>query len=170
MKICVTAANGNLESSVDPRFGRCQYFVIVDSDTMEFEAIENPNISASGGAGIQSAQLVANKGIEVLVTGNLGPNAFPILDASGIKVVSIAGGSVADAIEQYKNGTLQALTGPTASAHAGMGGGRGAGRGGGGGAGGGGAGSGGAGSGGAGSGGAGRGMGRGGGQGMGKRQ
>ncbi|MGP8321671.1 MAG: NifB/NifX family molybdenum-iron cluster-binding protein [Methanosarcinaceae archaeon] len=131
MKICVTSAGGSLESPVDMRFGRCQYFIIVDSDTMEFEAIENPNISASGGAGIQSAQFVANKGAEVLITGSLGPNAFPILDASDIKVVSTSGGSVADAIEQYKNGTLQALTGPTATAHAGMGGGRGRGGGGG---------------------------------------
>ena len=147
MKLCITATGGSLDSAVDPRFGRCQYFVIVDSDTMEFEAIENPSISASGGAGIQAAQSIANKGIEALITGSVGPNAFPILDASGIKVVSITGGSVADAIEQYKNGKLQALTGPTAPAHAGMGGGQGAGRGAGGG-----------------------GRGRGGGQGMGRRQ
>lgn len=147
MKMCITAAGGSLESTVDPRFGRCQYFIIVDSDTMEFEAIENPSISATGGAGIQSAQSIANKGIEVLITGSIGPNAFPILDASGIKVVSVAGGSVADAIKQYKNGKLQVLTAPTALAHAGMGGGQGVGRGAGGG-----------------------GMGRGGGQGMGRRQ
>ena len=125
MKICITAADGSLESAVDPRFGRCQYFVIVDSDTMEFEAIANPSVSATGGAGIQAAQSIGNKGIEVLITGNVGPNAFPILDASGIKVVSVAGGSVADAIKQYKNGELQVLTGPTALAHAGMGGGQG---------------------------------------------
>lgn len=129
MKMCITAAGGSLESTVDPRFGRCQYFIIVDSDTMEFEATENPSISATGGAGIQAAQSIANKGIEVLITGGIGPNAFPILDASGIKVVSVAGGSVADAIEQYKNGKLQVLTAPTALAHAGMGGGQGAGRG-----------------------------------------
>lgn len=147
MKMCITAAGGNLESTVDPRFGRCQYFIIVDSDTMEFEATENPSISATGGAGIQAAQSIANKGIEVLITGSIGPNAFPILDASGIKVVSVAGGSVADAIEQYKNGKLQVLTGATAPAYAGMGGGQGVGRGAGGG-----------------------GMGRGGGQGMGRRQ
>jgi len=127
MKMCITAAGESLESAVDPRFGRCQYFIIVDSDTMEFEAIENPSISATGGAGIQSAQSIANKDIEVLITGSVGPNAFPILDASGIKVVSVTGGSVADAIEQYKNGKLQVLTGPTAAAHAGMGGGQGAG-------------------------------------------
>ena len=130
MKICITAVGGSLDSAADPRFGRCQYFVIVDSDTMEFEAIENSAISVSGGAGIQAAQSIANKGIEVLITGSVGPNAFPILTASGIKVVSIAGGSVADAIEQYKNGELQVLTGPTAPAHAGMGAGRGAGGGG----------------------------------------
>ena len=147
MKICITAVGGSLDSAADPRFGRCQYFVIVDSDTMEFEAIENSAISASGGAGIQAAQSIANKGIEVLITGSVGPNAFPILTASDIKVVSVVKGSVADAIEQYKNGELQVLTGPTAPAHTGMGGGAGAGRGAGGG-----------------------GRGRGGGQGMGGRQ
>lgn len=129
MKICITAVGGSLDSAADPRFGRCQYFVIVDSDTMEFEAIENSAISASGGAGIQAAQSIANKGIEVLITGSVGPNAFPILTASDIKVVSVVKGSVADAIEQYKNGELQVLTGPTAPAHTGMGGNRGAGRG-----------------------------------------
>ncbi len=129
MKICITAADRNLESAVDPRFGRCQYFIIVESDTMEFEAIANPSVSATGGAGIQSAQSIANKDIEVLITGNVGPNAFPILDASSIKVVSVAGGSVADAIKQYKNSELQVLTGPTALAHAGMGGGQGGGQG-----------------------------------------
>ena len=156
MKLCITAAGGSLDSAVDPRFGRCQYFFIVDSDTMEFEAIENPSTSASGGAGIQAAQSIANKSIEVLITGSVGPNAFPILTASGIKVASVAGGSVADAIEQYKNGELQVLTGPTAPAHVGMGGGAGADRG--------------AGGSGAGRGAGGGGRGRGGGQGMGRRQ
>jgi predicted Fe-Mo cluster-binding NifX family protein len=130
MKICVTAPAGNLDATVDPRFGRAQYFVFVDSETMEFEAFDNPAASASGGAGIQAAQTIVNKGIEVLITGHIGPNAFPILSGTGIKVITDASGTVANAIEQYKSGTLQEATGSTAPAHAGMGRGMGGGRGG----------------------------------------
>ena len=125
MKICVTATAGNLDATVDPRFGRSQYFVVVDSETMELEAFDNPAASASGGAGIKAAQIIVNKGIEVLITGHIGPNAFPILSSAGIKVITGAIGTVADAIEQYKSGTLQEASGSTAPAHAGMGGGRG---------------------------------------------
>ncbi len=132
MKICVTATAETLDAAVDPRFGRAQYFVIVDSETMEFEASANPAASASGGAGIQAAQSMVNKGIEVLLTGGIGPNAFPILSGAGIKVITGASGTVASAIEQYKSGALQETAGSTVPAHAGMGGGMGAGRGGGG--------------------------------------
>ena len=121
MKICVTATTGSLDGTVDPRFGRAQYFVIVDSETMEFEAFDNPAASASGGAGIQAAQIMVNKGIEVLLTGGIGPNAFPILSSAGIKVITGANGTVANAIEQYKNGALQETAGSTVPAHAGMG-------------------------------------------------
>ena len=75
MKIVITASEPNLESSVDPRFGRSPYFILLDTDTMEFESIENPNISALGGAGIQSAQLIADKGAKALLTGSCGEGA-----------------------------------------------------------------------------------------------
>ena len=90
MKICVTSQGDNLEAKVDPRFGRCPYFIIVDPETKEFEAIANPNIQALSGAGIQSAQLVAGKGVEAILTGNVGPNAFQTLQAAGIKVITQA--------------------------------------------------------------------------------
>jgi hypothetical protein len=76
MKIAVSASSPALESPVDPRFGRCLYFLIVDPETMEFEAVENPYVSASGGAGIQAAQLVIQKNVEAVLTGSCGPNAF----------------------------------------------------------------------------------------------
>lgn len=82
MKVCVTATAPGLDAYVDPRFGRCQCFTIVDLDTMEFESVENPNITALGGAGIQSAQLVANRGAGVVLTGNVGPNAFNTFTAN----------------------------------------------------------------------------------------
>ena len=64
MNVCVTSEGDKLSSSVDPRFGRSRYFIIVDTEYMQFEAIQNPNVDAAGGAGIQSAQLVAEKGVK----------------------------------------------------------------------------------------------------------
>lgn len=131
MKICVTATAGDLNAQVDPRFGRCQHFVFVDSDTMAIEAMPNEAIAAPGGAGIQAAQTVVNKGVDVLISGNIGPNAFQVLSAAGVKIVTGAYGTVKEAVEMYKNGKLSETGASTVSAHAGMGmgGGRGGGRG-----------------------------------------
>jgi predicted Fe-Mo cluster-binding NifX family protein len=124
----VTALSGNLEAQIDPRFGRCPYFVIVDSETMEFEAVPNTASGSMSGAGIQAAQTVASKGTEVLITGNVGPNAFQALSAAGIKVVTGAFGNVREVIEKYKSGGLKETSSPTVRGHFGMGRGRGRGR------------------------------------------
>ena len=87
MRIAVTSTGPELESQVDPRFGRCQYFLIVELDDLAFEAIENPNIAIGGGAGIQSAHLMSEKGAKVVLTGNCGPNAHATLCAAGIEVI-----------------------------------------------------------------------------------
>lgn len=120
MKICLTAQGNNLDAQVDPRFGRCQYFIIADSDTLQFEAIENPNISAMGGAGIQSAQLVANKGAKVVITGNVGPNAFNTLKAAQVEIIIGVSSSVKEAIEKYKKGELKPTQGPSVGSKFGM--------------------------------------------------
>jgi len=120
MKICVTSEGSSLDSNVDPRFGRCQHFIIVDTDTLEFEEIENPNIESMGGAGIQSAQLVAAKKIKAVLTGNVGPNAFQTLQAAGIEIFTGASGTVKEAIEKYKKGEFKAVSGPSVGSHAGM--------------------------------------------------
>ena len=106
MKIAVTSQGKDLDAQVDPRFGRCATFVIVDTETMEFEAVPNDNINASGGAGIQSAQVVAGQDAEVVLTGNCGPNAFKTLQAADIGVIIGVKGSVRDAVTQFKDGTL----------------------------------------------------------------
>jgi predicted Fe-Mo cluster-binding NifX family protein len=76
MKIAVSATGGSLDAQIDPRFGRCSYFVVVESETMKFETVANTASGAMGGAGIQAAQLVANRGAQVVLTGKAGPNAF----------------------------------------------------------------------------------------------
>ena len=118
MKICVTSSGQRLEDAVDPRFGRCQYFIIIDTESMQFEAIENPAMSAGGGAGTQAGQLVANKGAEVVLTGNVGPNAFNTLQAAGLKiVVGLSGITVGQAIEEFKSGKYQYIGDPSVEAH-----------------------------------------------------
>jgi predicted Fe-Mo cluster-binding NifX family protein len=128
MKICVSASAGSLDANVDPRFGRCPYFVIVDPETMEFTVVSNDSSNAAHGAGIQAAQTVANMGVKLVLTGNVGPNAFSVLSATGIKIVTDASGSVRAAIEKYKSGQLKETANPTVGGHFGRGRGSGKGR------------------------------------------
>jgi predicted Fe-Mo cluster-binding NifX family protein len=125
MKIAISSAGKNLDSQIDPRFGRCQYFIVVDPETMEFEAFENEGLMASGGAGVQAAQFIVQKGAKALITGNLGPNAASALSASGIKVHLVSGGTIREVTEAFKTGKLQEASGATVPSHFGMGGGRG---------------------------------------------
>lgn len=119
MKIAITASGDNLDCQMDPRFGRCQNFLVIDPDTMDFEVISNESAMASGGAGIQAAQTIVNTGINTLITGNLGPNAYDILSAAGIETITGASGTVRHALIQYKKGSLQPALGATIGAHAG---------------------------------------------------
>ena len=112
MKICITAQGDNLDSVVDPRFGRCLYFIIMDTDTSEYEAVCNPSVSTTGAAGIQSGQLVAEKGVKTVLTGNVGPNAFTALQAAGINIVTGVSGVVKEAVEKYKRGEFRSTQGP----------------------------------------------------------
>ena len=121
MRIAVTAQGADLDSAMDPRFGRCRNFVIVDSDSDKFEAFSNESVTASGGAGTQSAQFLANKGVGAVITGNVGPNAARALEAAGIKVYAAASGTVRDALRAYKAGKLSPISGATVDSHHGMG-------------------------------------------------
>lgn len=122
MKICVSATGNNLDAQLDPRFGRCAYLVVVDSETMQYEAISNMAAGSMGGAGIQAAQMVADKGVKVVITGNVGPNAFGALSAAGIEIITGASGTIKEVIEKYKNGQLERTGSPTVGDHFGMGG------------------------------------------------
>jgi len=131
MKVAVSSSGRGLESAVDPRFGRCPYFIVVETETMAFEAVANASVGAAHGAGIQAAQLVASMGVSVVITGNMGPNAFNALQAAGVRAMTGAAGTVREAVERFKRGELRESSRPTVGGHFGLGG-RGRGRGGGG--------------------------------------
>jgi len=103
MKIAVSATGGSMNAQVSQQFGRCQYFLIVDSETMRFEPVSNPGIGIMGGAGPEAARVIASKGAGVVLTGSVGPNAKSALDAAGIKIVTgfKSDITVKEAVEQY---------------------------------------------------------------------
>jgi predicted Fe-Mo cluster-binding NifX family protein len=131
MKIAVTATGSSMDAPVEARFGRAPYYIIVDTDTMAHEAMENPNVSAGGGAGIQSAQLIAERDVKFVLTGNCGPNAFNVFGAAGVQIIVGVTGTVLQAVEQFKSGAFVATNQPKVESLSGMGRGMGGGGGGG---------------------------------------
>jgi predicted Fe-Mo cluster-binding NifX family protein len=124
MKVAVSAVGKTLDAVVDPRFGRCSTFVLVETDTMSLEAIDNESASLGGGAGIKTAQLVAQKGVRAVLTGNCGPNAHEALSAAGIDVIVGCSGTVADVLARFQAGLLRPAASPNVANHSGMGRGR----------------------------------------------
>ncbi len=106
MKIALSTVEGRLEAALDPRFGRAAYFLIVDPENLQFGAIPNPNVNARGGAGIQSAQLVLEKGAEVVITGSCGPNAFRVLQSAGVSIYEGGHGTARQMIRNWKDNKL----------------------------------------------------------------
>lgn len=121
MKIAVSSNGTDLDSNIDPRFGRCAYFIIAETDDMSFEAFDNESIALGGGAGIQSAQFVASKGAVVVMTGNCGPNAVQALSAARVEIYLGLSGTVRESIEKYISGNLKSASKPNVSDHYGMG-------------------------------------------------
>ena len=122
MKLAITSTGKELDSNLDPRFGRAAYFLIVETDSMSCEVFDNDNAALSGGAGIQSAQLIAAQGAKALITGHCGPNAMQTLTAAGVQVYVGQAGTVQSLVDKFKNGQLTPTTEANASAHAGTGG------------------------------------------------
>lgn len=118
MKIVVTAQGNTMQSPVDPRFGRAKWFVVIDCDTGSFEAVDNtPNLNAAQGAGIQAGRRVAELEAEAVVTGNIGPKAFSVLNAAGIRIFTGARGTVKEAYEQFKKGALETAQSANVEGH-----------------------------------------------------
>ncbi|MBW1739033.1 MAG: NifB/NifX family molybdenum-iron cluster-binding protein, partial [Deltaproteobacteria bacterium] len=121
MKIAITSTGPGLDDNVEARFGRCAYFLIIDTDTMQLETIENPNMALGGGAGIQSAQLMSEKGVTTVLTGNCGPNAFNVFGQAGIQVIVGVSGNIRTAVEQFKSGKFTSADAPNVQSHFGVG-------------------------------------------------
>ena len=120
MKIVITSSNAKLMSQFSPRFGRCAYFIFVDTETRAWEAIANPAADTGGGAGPQAVQFIANHGVEAIVSGRYGPNAYSALEAAGIQTFIAGSGTVGEVLEKFMTGELeQVLTATGAEMHGG---------------------------------------------------
>ena len=124
MKVAVSSTGKTLDSQVDQRFGRCPYFLIIDSETLEFEVVTNAAAGAMGGAGIQAANSIAGEGVKAVITGNVGPNAFQTLSAAGKVIITGASGTVREVIGQFNRGMLHETKTSTVPGHFGKGQGR----------------------------------------------
>ncbi len=120
MKVVVTAQEADLQAKTSPIFGRAPAFVFVDSDTMDYEGVPNPAAAAGGGAGIQAAQLVVERGVQAVLSQNVGPNAFAVLQQAGVEVYRIGDGTVRQAVLAFTAGDLPLVPGANVGAHNGM--------------------------------------------------
>ena len=116
MKIACSTQGATLDAQIEPRLGRAAYFLIIDTDSQAVEALDNSG-GASGGAGIQAAQTLALKGVQAVITGNCGPNAFATFQAANIAVYTGASGTAHEALAQYQQGTLTAAEQPNVGGH-----------------------------------------------------
>lgn len=119
MKIAVSSTGNTLESAMDQRFGRAACFIILDTETMGFESVNNGATASAGGAGISAAQAIVDKGAGALITGNVGPNAMNVLQAAKIDIFRGSSESVKENAEKYKKGLLERID-TAVAAHSGM--------------------------------------------------
>ncbi|MBW1841925.1 MAG: NifB/NifX family molybdenum-iron cluster-binding protein [Deltaproteobacteria bacterium] len=120
MKVAISASGNDLNSLIDPRFGRCPYFLFVETDDMSCEVLDNESRALGGGAGIQSAQFVASKGAKAVITGHCGPNAVDTLSAAGIELFLGNTGTVRETLEKFKKGKLSTATEANAPEYSGL--------------------------------------------------
>lgn len=113
MRIAITTTGNNLDSKIDPRFGRAQFLLLVDRDGTLIEVIDNAkNTSALSGAGIQTAKTLADKKVDVLLTGRCGPNAAEALKAAGIEFGEVQSGPAREALDRFNRGEIPSKRDP----------------------------------------------------------
>jgi len=120
MKVAITSTGKELDSELDRRFGRCAYFLVVDTENDDMEAIDNSAIAAGGGAGIAAAQQLIDHDVKALITGNVGPNAFQTLNASGIEIYTGESGTISELMERFRKGELGKAGSANVGGHHGM--------------------------------------------------
>jgi len=124
MKIGISSTGLTISSPADPRFGRCSHFAIYDTDDNSYRFIENKAQQAGGGAGIAAAQQMIDEDVEIVLTGNMGPNAYNVIKGNDIKIFRIGSASVEKAVQLFKEAKLEEIS-EAGAAHFGMGQGRG---------------------------------------------
>ncbi len=120
MLIAITADQGSLEARVDPRLGRCPYYLFFDTEGETIEAVPNPHADLNGGAGIQAAQMLVDRGVRQVMTGQCGPNAYQVFAAAGIDVIAGCSGPVREVLDKHRGGGIESVKGPTVPGHHGM--------------------------------------------------
>ena len=121
MKIAISSSGLTLDSQVDPRFGRAEHFIIVETESMEFEVLDNENANSAGGSGISTAKMIVDAGVKAVLTGNCGPNAQRTLSAADVKLYTGVSGIVSEVVESFKKGELKESSSANVSPHFGMG-------------------------------------------------
>lgn len=113
MKLAISSTGNKLEAQYSPRFGRCAYFIIIDTETRDWEALPNPGADAGGGAGPLAVQFIDEQGVQAVVSGRFGPNAYGALEAAGMQTFAAEDGTVGQVFEAYLAGELEQVTGAT---------------------------------------------------------
>ena len=113
MIIAISSTDGKFDTEFSPRFGRCNFFILVDTDTREWETKPNPAADARGGAGPQAVQFLSGAGVKAAVTGRYGPNAFTTLKAAGIKAYIADSGTPEELLDRFLAGTLEEVNAAT---------------------------------------------------------
>ena len=120
MRIAGTSAGNEPDSNVDDRFGRCPFFMIYDTEKKGYESVDNRGNAGGGGAGISTAQSIMDLNVSAVITSNLGPNAYRVLNAGGIEVYLCPGVTIADAVDKFNKGELESMGGSNVGGHHGL--------------------------------------------------
>ncbi len=117
MKIAISSPDGKADSEFSGRFGRCEYFILMQTDTDEWEKVKNPARGSRGGSGPQVVQFLANQGVDVIISGRYGPNAYTALQASAVEPYLAQSGTPLDLLGAFREGKLRKAAGPSGPGH-----------------------------------------------------
>ena len=117
MIVCITASGAGADAPLDSRFGRAPYLVTADTDANEIQSEPNGFVSGSGGVGSRVAQMVVESGAGAVITGQVGPNAFRVLEAGGVEVYQAQASTVGEALALYREGKLSRVDRPGPAHH-----------------------------------------------------